>query len=87
MQGDSVLRPERAGRGNNTLNGDTQSQIGETAANIWHVLRRDGTQSLAQLKTKVGNSDELLQLALQWLEREDKIELMREEGGLRVRLK
>jgi len=62
-------------------------QVGETAGKIWHVLTDLGPQSLAQLKKKVNGSGELVDFALGWLAREDKIDITLEKKSFKVTLK
>jgi len=66
---------------------DVNSQVGETAGKVWHVLSTAGPQTLAQLKKKVDGSGELLGFGLGWLAREDKVEIIPEKKTFRVQLK
>lgn len=66
---------------------DRKYQVGETAGQVWQVLNQNGPQTLAQLKKKLNEDAELLNFAIGWLAREDKIELTPEKKSLRVQLK
>jgi hypothetical protein len=63
-----------------------QSYIGETAGKIWQTLSTNGPQTLAQLK-KVNGGTDVVNFALGWLAREDKIEISSDKKTYRVRLK
>jgi hypothetical protein len=65
---------------------DIKHEVGETAGKVWHVLNDKGPQTLAQLK-KLGGSTELLTLAVGWLAREDKVDIIREKKGFTVAMK
>lgn len=62
-------------------------QVGETAGEVWRLLSSEGPQTMSQLKKKVDAKGELLSMALGWLARENKIELLPEKKALRVQLK
>ena len=62
-------------------------QVGETAGQVWKLLASEGPQSAAQLKKKLKSDGELLSMALGWLAREDKIELLNEKKNILVQLK
>ena len=66
---------------------DIKGHIGETAGRIWQTLSSEGPQTLAQLKERLNKTSELVHLAVEWLAREDKIELAHEKKGLRIQLK
>lgn len=61
--------------------------VGETAGKIWHVLNAEGPQTIPQLKKKLNGSGELLNFALGWLAREDKVDIKQEKKVLTVALK
>ena len=65
----------------------TNGQIGETAGQVWRLLESDGPQTLAQIKKKVDAKGDLVNYALGWLAREDKIEILPEKKTIRVQLK
>jgi len=66
---------------------DIKGQVGEAAGCIWHVLSAEGPHTLAQLEKKVPGNGELVPLAVGWLAREDKIELVVEKKSFRIQLK
>lgn len=63
-----------------------EPEIGEKAGEIWQILNNDGPQTLSQLKKKVGNSNDLVNFALGWLAREDKVRITPEKKGYKVEL-
>ena len=69
------------------MNTDTRSQVGETAGQVWHLLNNEGPQTLIQLKKKLNGNAELLNFAIGWLAREDKVEISPDKKSLRVQLK
>ena len=66
---------------------ELNGQVGETAGKIWHLLNNDGPQTVAQLKRKLDGSGELLNFALGWLAREDKVSITQHKRIFRVELK
>ncbi len=66
---------------------DIKNQVGETAGKVWTVLNSEGPLTVAQLKKKVNGTGELLNLAIGWLAREDKIDITPEKKNLRVQLR
>ena len=66
---------------------DIKIKVGETAGKIWQELSTDGPQTLTQLKKKVNGSGELVNFALGWLAREDKVEIIPEKKTFRVQLR
>ncbi len=69
------------------MNTDTKSRVGETAGQVWHLLNNEGPQTLIQLKKKLNGNAELLNFAIGWLAREDKVEISPDKKSLRVQLK
>jgi len=65
---------------------DVKIQVGETAGKLWRALSTKGPQTVAELKKLNGGSD-MVNLALGWLAREDKIEITPDKKSYRVRLK
>ena len=63
------------------------SEIGETAGRVWRLLESDGPQTLDQVKKKLNAKSGLLEYALGWLAREDKIEFVPDKKTYRVHLK
>jgi winged helix-turn-helix protein DUF2582 len=66
---------------------DMKEKIGETAGKVWQLLSRDGPQTLAQTKKKLGVTGDLLNFAIGWLAREDKVDVSRDKKDIRVQLK
>ncbi len=61
--------------------------IGAAAGRIWEALNSKGELTPAQLQKAAEVEDPLLNWALGWLAREDKVDFVRDKRGLRVRLK
>jgi len=61
--------------------------IGEVAGKVWAALRENGEMSVAQLKKSVESNAFLLDSALGWLAREDKINLTKVGNSVKVTLK
>lgn len=66
---------------------EIKGQVGETAGKIWRLLFGEGPQTVAQMKKKLKDDAELLNFALGWLAREDKIDIFPEKRTFRVELK
>lgn len=66
---------------------ELKAAVGETAGKIWETLSNDGPLTVTQLKKKLNGTGELIPLALGWLAREDKIEILQEKKTVRVSLK
>ncbi len=64
-----------------------QSQIGSTAGEIWKYLTEKNNATVMELKSRLGISNTLLHLALGWLLRENKIELLESGHTYTVTLK
>jgi hypothetical protein len=64
-----------------------KEQVGEAAGKIWHALNDFGPQTSTQLKKKLNGSSELVDFALGWLAREDKVDLSREKKSIKVALR
>jgi len=61
--------------------------IGAAAGRIWEALNSKGELTPAQLQKAAEVEEPLLNWALGWLAREDKVDFVRDKRGLRVRLK
>jgi Winged helix-turn-helix domain (DUF2582) len=61
--------------------------VGETAGKIYEALASGGPQTVTQLKKKLNGSGELVNFALGWLAREDKIDIVKEKKAIHVQLK
>ncbi len=66
---------------------DIKGQVGETAGDVWRVLHSHGPQTLAQIKRELDVTSQLLNFAVGWLAREDKIDITQEQKSFRVQLK
>jgi len=66
---------------------DVIGQVGGAAGEIWRLLDQGGPQTLAQLKKKLNGSSDLLDFAVGWLAREDKLEILKEKRSTLLRLK
>jgi len=66
---------------------DIKAQVGETAGKVWHELSSAGPQTLAQLKKKFNGDSELLNLAVGWLARENKVDITPEKKTLRIQVR
>jgi hypothetical protein len=64
-----------------------KEQVGEAAGEVWHLLDQGGPQTLAQLKKKLNGSSERLGFAVGWLAREDKLEILKENRSILLRLR
>jgi hypothetical protein len=62
-------------------------KVGETAGTIWQALDKDGPQKVTALKKQVKATDITLHMALGWLAREDKIEMVVDGRSYKVSLK
>ena len=59
------------------------SQIGQVAGEVWHLLERKGSMSIAKLVKEMDAPRDLTMQALGWLAREDKINI---DGDSKTRL-
>jgi Winged helix-turn-helix domain (DUF2582) len=64
-----------------------QEEIGITAGAIWQALDANGEMSLAALKKEVNGKAPIIDWAIGWLAREDKIVLTRQKRSYLIRLK
>ncbi len=62
-------------------------EVGETAGTIWNLLDQNGPQTLAQLKKKLDGNGELMNFAVGWLAREEKVEIIEERKTFQIRLR
>ncbi len=62
-------------------------EVGETAGVVWNLLNQDGPQTLAELKKKLDGNAELMNFAVGWLAREDKVEITEDRKTFQVRLR
>ncbi len=66
---------------------EIKNLVGETAGQVWHLLNSNGPQTLPQLKKKLDGTGPLLDFAIGWLVREDRVDISRENRTLRLRLR
>jgi len=59
----------------NQQNADIKTRVGETAGKVWRALSTEGPQTLTQLRSKVDGDSELLNFAVGWLARENKVDI------------
>jgi hypothetical protein len=64
-----------------------QEEIGAAAGAIWRALAENGGCTLPQLRKTIDCSTPVLDWAIGWLAREDKIAITREKRSFRVHLK
>jgi hypothetical protein len=64
-----------------------QEEIGITAGAIWQALSANGEMSLSALKKEVNGRVPLMDWAIGWLAREDKIILTHQKRSYVIRLK
>jgi Mn-dependent DtxR family transcriptional regulator len=63
-----------------------KDKIGETAGKIWNLLKEKGEVNISQLPRLLNEKSVIVQQALGWLAREDKIEYRTEAGKTRISL-
>ncbi len=61
--------------------------IGETAGKIWNQLNKNGSMTVAKLKTSLKADVFTLNASIGWLAREDKVELGKVRNSMTVTLK
>lgn len=62
-------------------------EIGETAGKIWDALSANGESTIAKLRKEVDADAFIVNAAIGWLAREDKIELSKSGNSVKVGLK
>jgi hypothetical protein len=65
----------------------SNEQIGHVAGDLWHLLDKDGGQSLASIKKAANAPDELILAAIGWLAREDKLDFTTSGRTLKISLR
>jgi len=63
-----------------------QDEIGNAAGVVWEFLDQQGDTVLVTLKDRTGLSEGILLMALGWLAREEKVNLLKEGRTIRVSL-
>lgn len=66
---------------------EIKDKVGDTAGEVWRILNNSGPQTVAQLKKKLNGTGDVLNFALGWLAREDKIDITVEKKNFKVSLK
>jgi len=60
--------------------------IGRTAGDVWRYLNNNGEMTTAKLIRGLNQPRDLVQRAIGWLAREDKVHLEKAKRGERIRL-
>lgn len=63
------------------------AEIGDAAGMSWQYLEQHGETTLSKLKQGTKLSDQLLLMALGWLARENKLNLVQQKRSLKISLK
>ena len=63
-----------------------QDEIGNAAGVVWKFLDQHGDTVLVTLKDRTGLSEGILFMALGWLAREEKVNLLKEGPTIRISL-
>ena len=61
--------------------------IGKTAGQVWESLTKEGEMSLPQLRKAVDADDFLLNSAIGWLAREEKLQVTKKGNSIKISLK
>ncbi len=64
-----------------------EAKIGHAAGISWQYLEQHGVTTLSKLKQGTKLSDQLLLMALGWLARENKLNLVQQKRSLKISLK
>ncbi|MGB2957563.1 MAG: winged helix-turn-helix domain-containing protein [Bacteroidota bacterium] len=62
-------------------------EIGNSAGLVWKALNREGKVTLARLRQRTGLSVELVNRAIGWLAREDKLNFEKKARSITISLK
>ncbi|MGB5872692.1 MAG: winged helix-turn-helix domain-containing protein [Bacteroidota bacterium] len=62
-------------------------EIGNAAGLVWKTLNREGKVTLARLRQRTGLSVELVNRAIGWLAREDKLNFEKKARSITISLK
>ena len=63
-----------------------ETRIGKMARRIWFALANRGEMTPGELEMTVDTSPQILDLALGWLAREGRVEILAENAGTKGRL-
>jgi hypothetical protein len=66
---------------------EVKDRVGLTAGKVWQQLSQGGPQTLAQLKKKLNGEGDLVNFAVGWLAREDKVAITAEKRNFLVQLR
>jgi hypothetical protein len=66
---------------------EVKDQVGLTAGKVWQELSQGGPQTLTQLKKKVNGQSDLVNFAVGWLAREDKVAIVADKRNFLVQLR
>ncbi len=61
--------------------------IGETAGEVWHFLHSKGNSSLSAVEWGVHAPKPMVHMAIGWLAREEKLDLVQEKRTIKLSLK
>lgn len=62
-------------------------EIGKTAGLVWQYLNEKGEVTLSQVKKNVKASSDMVNQAIGWLARENKLEIQKKGNSYRISLK
>ena len=62
-------------------------EIGEIAGEIWNLLYNNGEMSISRVVSRINATESIAYMGLGWLAREDKLEFIKKNRGVFVRLK
>jgi Protein of unknown function (DUF2582). len=62
-------------------------RVGYSAGEIWRYLLENGESSPIKIKANLGLSNTMLYLALGWLAREDKVNIVQHDYSYKISLK
>ncbi|MGH9447872.1 MAG: winged helix-turn-helix domain-containing protein [Terriglobia bacterium] len=66
---------------------EVKDQLGSTAGEVWRQLSQGGPQTLTQLRKKLNGQSDLVNFAVGWLAREDKVSIVADKRSFLVQLK
>ena len=65
----------------------SSTEIGHVAGDVWGLLVRDGSQTIAAIKKSIDAPPDLVLAAIGWLAREDKLEFSTHGRSVKVSLR
>ncbi|MCL2144215.1 MAG: winged helix-turn-helix domain-containing protein [Endomicrobia bacterium] len=66
---------------------DMIDRVGFAAGEVWNYLLENGESSPIKIKANLGLSNTMLYLALGWLARENKVNIVQQDYSYRISLK